>query len=84
MDAGREGAGIRPRVTDMVLGLHIQLPLYCPIAEPIHTMQREHEEEKGAIEQRAQSYALCYVIKLPKQISTDQSCYQFNIMAEVL
>lgn len=32
-EGGRERAGIRPRVTDMVMVLYIQHPLYCPIAE---------------------------------------------------
>lgn len=32
-DRGREGAGIRPRVTNVVMVLYIQLQLYCANAE---------------------------------------------------
>lgn len=57
-EGGRERAGIRSRVTDMVMGLHIQLPLRRPITQPIHTVQREREEEEWVREQRAQCYDL--------------------------
>lgn len=43
-EGGREGAGIRPRVTDMVMVLYIQRPLYCPTAEQITTICRERRK----------------------------------------
>lgn len=47
---GREGAGIRPRVTDMVMVLYTQL-LYCTAPLQSQYMQREEWKERRRKEQ---------------------------------